>query len=148
MERIVLTWGLIPIDSSSETIYCGDSETSKTKELNFEIVGNSFKGIDNDFDYDISVNELWQSNSNLYLAISTYISEYFGESIAPEQIYAGYSFVNGEPDEHSLSFEIIESEAGVFINNNQKYNGKIYMRYYFEEEGGIYDEQVCVFSHN
>jgi len=52
MERIVLTWGLIPIDSSSETIYCGDSETSKTKELNFEIVGNSFKGIDNDFDYD------------------------------------------------------------------------------------------------
>ncbi|MBL6869927.1 MAG: hypothetical protein ISQ99_07625, partial [Flavobacteriales bacterium] len=51
-------------------------------------------------------------------------------------------------DENSLSFEIIESEAGVFINNNQKYNGKIYMRYYFEEEGEIYDEQVCVTSHN
>lgn len=148
MERIVLTWGLIPIDSSSETIYCGDSETSKTKELNFEIVGNSFKGVDNDFDYYFSVNELWQSNSNLYLAISTYISEYFGESIAPEQIYGGYSFVNDEPDENSLSFETIESEAGVFINNNQKYNGKIYMRYYFEEEGEIYDEQVCVTSHN
>ena len=112
MERIVLTWGLIPIDSSTETIYCGDSETSKTKELNFEIVGNSFKGIDNDFDYDFSVNELWQSNSNLYLAISTYISEHFGESIAPEQIYGGYSFVNDELDENSLNSLLCLNNAG------------------------------------
>ncbi len=82
-----MTLGIIPIDSSSETIYCGDSETSQTNELNFEIVGNSFNGIDNDFNYGFSVNELWLSNSNLYLAISKYISEYFGESIIPELIY-------------------------------------------------------------
>tara|TARA_X000000950_G_scaffold92235_1_gene116114 strand:+ start:3599 stop:4045 length:447 start_codon:yes stop_codon:yes gene_type:complete len=147
MERIVMTWGLIPKDSLSETIYCGDSETSQAKELNFEIVGNSCKGVDNDFNYDFSVNELWLSNSNLYLAISTYISKYFGVSIGPALIYGGYSFVNDEPDKHSSSFEIIDSGASVFINNNQKYNGKIYMRYYFEEAGEIYDEKVCIYSY-
>ena len=147
MERIVMTWGLIPKDSLSETIYCGDSETSQTKELNFEIVGNSCKGVDNDFNYDFSVNELWLSNSNLYLAISSYISKYFGVSVAPSLIYGGYSFVSDEPNEYSSSFEIIDSEAGVFINDHQKYNGKIYMRYYFEEAGEIYDEQVCISSY-
>jgi hypothetical protein len=43
MERIVLTWGLIPNDNSSQMIYCGDAETSETLELNFKIIGDAFK---------------------------------------------------------------------------------------------------------
>ena len=79
MERIVLTWGLIPNDNSSEMIYCGDEETSETTELNFEI---------------------------------------------------------------------IDSEAGVFMNDNKQHNGKVYLRYYFEEDEEIYDEKVCVATIN
>ena len=147
MERIVISWGIIPKDSLSENIYCGDAETSQTIELNFEIIGNSCKGVDNDFDYEFSGNELWVSNSNLYLAMSSYISEYFSKLIPPELIYGGYVFVNDEPDEHSSSFKTIESDAGVFFNYNQQYNGNIYLRYYFEDAGEIYDEQVCVSSY-
>ena len=47
-------------------------------------------------------------------------------------------------DDYSSSFEIIDSTAGVFINDNQEHNGKIFLRHYFEEEGEIYDEKVCV----
>ena len=41
MERIVMTWGFIPEENVSETIYCGDGETSGTIELNFEIIGDT-----------------------------------------------------------------------------------------------------------
>jgi len=74
MERIVLTWGLIPNDNSSEMIYCGDAETSETTELNFEIIGDSFKGIDTDFNENFSGNELWNPSSKLYVAISACLS--------------------------------------------------------------------------
>jgi len=148
MERIVLTWGLIPNDNSSEMIYCGDAETSETTELNFEIIGDAFKGIDTDFDENFSGKELWNPSSKLYVAISACLSKYFGNSISPELVYGGWVLVKDEPDEHSLSFEIIDSEAGVFMNDNKQHNGKVYLRYYFEEDEEIYDEKVCVATIN
>lgn len=51
-------------------------------------------------------------------------------------------------DEHSSSFKIIDSEAGVFMNDNKQHNGKVYLRYYFEEDEEIYDEKVCVVTIN
>ena len=144
MDRIVITWGLIPNENLSETIYCGDAENSETMELSFEIIGDDCKGIDNDFNFDVSGNQLWKSNSKIYVAISKYLSKHFGSKISPEYVYGGYVFVNDEPDEHSSSFTIIKSEAGVFSNHNQIHNGKIYLRYYFEEQGEMYDEKVCL----
>ena len=44
-----MTWGFIPERNTSDTIYCGDAETSGTTELNFEIIEDSCNGIDNDF---------------------------------------------------------------------------------------------------
>ena len=38
MERIVLTIGYVPEDNSLDIIYCGDSDSSGTMELNFEVV--------------------------------------------------------------------------------------------------------------
>ena len=67
MDRIVITWGLIPNENLSETIYCGDAENSETIELSFEIIGDDCKGIDNDFNFDVSGNQLWESNSNYML---------------------------------------------------------------------------------
>ena len=32
------------------------------------------------------------------------------------------------------------------MNENQEYNGKVFLRYYFEDEGEIYDEKACVGS--
>ena len=148
MQRIVLTWGLIPNDNLSKMIYCGDQSTSQTEELNFEIIGDSCKGIDNDFDKHFSTNELWNPGSKIYDAISAFLSNFFGISISPELVYGGYVLLNDEADDHSSSFEIIDSEAGVFINDNKQHNGKVYLRYYFEESEEIYDEKVCVVTIN
>jgi|TARA_B100000959_G_scaffold281367_1_gene345268 hypothetical protein len=144
MERRVMTWGFIPEDNKIETIYCGDAETSETKELNFEIIEDSCNGIDNDFKFKFDFRELWDSESSFYETISSYISTYLDMSISPSQIYGAYVLVNDEPDNFSSSFEIIDSEAGVFMNSNQEHNGKIFLRYYFEEDEEIYEEIVCV----
>jgi hypothetical protein len=146
MERIVMTWGFIPEGNTSDTIYCGDAETSGTAELNFEIIEDSCKGIDNDFNVKLENSELWDSESSFYAVLATYISGYMARTVVPSQIYGGYVLVNDEPDEYSSSFKIIDSEAGVFMNNMQEHNGKIFLRYYFEEDEEIYEELVCVSS--
>ena len=81
MDRIVITWGLIPNENLSETIYCGDAENSETMELSFEIIGDDCKGIDNDFNFDVSGNQLWKSNSKIYVAISKYLSKWLSTSL-------------------------------------------------------------------
>ncbi len=144
MERIVMTWGFIPIQASEETIYCGDSETSGTIELNFEIIDNTCKGIDNDFKVNLDNNELWDMESSFYKTISGFISNAFKLHILAGQIYGGYVLVNDEPDDFSSIFKIIESEGGVFSNENSQYNGNLYLRHYLEEENEVYDEKVCI----
>ena len=69
-----MTWGFIPVENISETIYCGDAETSGTIELNFEVIGHVCKGIDNDFNVEFESNELWDPNSEIYNSISLFIS--------------------------------------------------------------------------
>ncbi len=144
MERIVMTWGFIPIQASEETIYCGDSETSGTLELNFEIIDNICKGIDNDFKENLDNNELWDMKSSFYKTISDFISDAFKLHILASQIYGGYVLVNDEPDDFSSIFKIIESEGGVFSNENSQYNGNLYLRHYLEEGNEVYDEKVCI----
>ena len=144
MERIVMTWGFISAECMSETIYCGDAETSGTIELNFEVIGDTCKGIDNDFNVEFENSELWDPGSELYYAISVYLSAAFDKTVMPSLIYGAYALVNDEPDDDSSSFEIIDSTAGVFINEGQILNGKVFLRYYFEEDDEIYDEKVCV----
>jgi hypothetical protein len=34
------------------------------------------------------------------------------------------------------------------MNDNKQHNGKVYLRYYFEEDEEIYDEKVCVVTIN
>lgn len=139
-----MTWGFIPSECVSETIFCGDEETSGTIELNFEIIGDTCKGIDNDFNVELESNELWDPGSELYYAISVYLSAAFDKTVMPSLIYGAYALVNDEPDDYSSSFEIIDSTAGVFINEGQILNGKVFLRHYFEEDDEIYDEKVCV----
>ena len=139
-----MTWGFIPEGNTSETIYCGDAETCGTIELNFEFIGHVCKGIDNDLNVEFESNELWDPNSDIYNSISLYISSKFDMTIIPALIYGGYVLVNDEPDDYSSIFEIINSTAGVFKNNNKEHNGKVFLRYYFEEDEEIYDEKVCL----
>lgn len=148
MERIVLTIGYVPEDNSLDIIYCGDSDSSGTMELNFEVVENTCLGIDNDVNISIENSDLWDHNSFFYKSISTYVSNYLNLVISSSQVYGSYALLNDEPDNHSLNIEIIDSEAGTFSNENKEHNGKIYLRHYFEEDGEIYDESVCIFSVN
>ena len=50
MKKII-SIGSIPEDSKTEIIYCGDSETSKTVELNFKIENQNIHGLDNEFSF-------------------------------------------------------------------------------------------------
>ena len=74
MERIVLTIGYVPQENNLNIIYCGDSDSSGTMELNFEIVENICSGIDNNFNVKIENSDLWDHNSSFYNSISTYLS--------------------------------------------------------------------------
>ena len=75
--------------------------------------------------------------------MAKYLSIHLEISIAPSIIYGGYLLANDEPDHYS-TFEIIDSEACVFKNIIQQHNGKVFLRYYFEEENEMFDEVVCV----
>ncbi|MEO2144007.1 MAG: hypothetical protein ABGW83_07835 [Flavobacteriaceae bacterium] len=143
MERIVMTWGYIPSGNKSNQIYCGDSESSSTIEQNFEIIENTLSGIDNDLNIEFDFKDLWDPDSNLYSTLSKHLEIAFSVSLKPNEIYDAYCLVNDEPNE-GVNFSEIESSAGIFLNTNKKYNNKIFLRYYFEEEGEIYDEKVCV----
>ena len=87
--------------------------------------------------------DLWDPDSNLYSTLSKHLEIAFSVSLKPNEIYDAYCLVNDEPNE-GVNFSEIESSAGIFLNTNKKYNNKIFLRYYFEEEGEIYDEKVCV----
>ncbi len=93
---------------------------------------------------EVESNELWDSSSELYNSISLFISSKFDVTITPGLIYGGYILVNDEPDDYSSIFEIIDSTSGVFKNDNKEHNGKVFLRYYFEEDEEIYDEKVCL----
>ena len=59
MKKII-SIGSIPEDSKTEIIYCGDSETSKTVELNFKIENQNIHGLDNEFSFSLKPNEAHQ----------------------------------------------------------------------------------------
>jgi len=141
MKKII-SIGSIPEDSKTEIIYCGDSVTSKTVELNFKIENQNIHGLDNEFSFSF-VGEFLTPNSNHLKELSKYISN-FGLNISSNHIYNGFYLLNEKKDTFSQKFKIIESSGGVFENINQNYNGMIYFRKYLEQDGEIIDENICV----
>ncbi|MDC1391760.1 hypothetical protein N8334_00255 [Flavobacteriaceae bacterium] len=138
----IISIGLIPLDSETEIIYCGDSETSKTTELNFKIENQNILGLDNGFSFSF-VGDFLTPNSNQLKELSKYVSN-FELNISFNSIYNGFSLLDDLQDTFSQKFKIIESKGGVFENMNLKYNGKFYFRKYFEHNGDIINENVCI----
>lgn len=138
----IISIGLIPLDSISEVIYCGDSETSQTIELNFKIENQNILGLDNDYSSSF-VGDFLTPNSNHLKELSIFVSN-FGLNISSNQIYNGFHLLDNEKENFSQKFKIIESEGGVFENVNLMYNGKFYFRKYLEVDGEISEENVCV----
>ena len=77
----IISIGLIPINSDTEIIYCGDSETSNTIELNFKIENQKILGLDNNFSFSF-IDDFLTTNSNHLKELSKYISS-FGIKISP-----------------------------------------------------------------
>ena len=147
MERYVLTFGRIPKNNKADLIYCGDAESSETIELNFELLESDFKGLDNNFNHPCNNSLLWDPESELFKALSKFMST-FNIIVDSQLISNAYCVVNDEPDELSNSFEIIDSNAGIFSNKNQQHNGKLFVRQYFEEDGEIYNEKIFLSLNN
>ena len=134
--------GSIPVDSKSQVIYCGDSETSHTIELNFKIVNQKIVGLDNDFSFSFQ-GDFIAPNSDHLKELSNYISSY-GLKISPNQIYNGLILLRDEKDFFSQKFRLVESVGGTFKNKDFVYNGKIYLRMYLEKDNEILRESICV----
>lgn len=134
--------GSIPVDSKSQVIYCGDSETSHTIELNFKIVNQKIVGLDNDFSFSFQ-GDFITPNSDHLKELSNYISSY-GLKISPNQIYNGLILLRDEKDFFSQKFRLVESVGGTFKNKDFVYNGKIYLRMYLEKDNKILKETICV----
>lgn len=140
----IISIGLIPINSETEIIYCGDSETSNTIELNFKIENQKILGLDNNFSFSF-IDDFLTPNSNHLKELSKYISS-FGIKISYNSIYNGFSLLDNLNDTFSQKFKILESTGGVFENSNLMYNGKIYLRKYIDKEGEIINENICIKS--
>jgi len=138
----IISIGLIPLDSQSEVIYCGDSETSQTVELNFKLENQKILGLDNNYSSSIE-GDFLTPNSNHLKELSIFISN-FGLDISSNQIYNGFYLLDDEKENFSQKFKIIESEGGVFENVNLMYNGMFYFRKYLEVDGEIREENICV----
>jgi len=134
--------GSIPVDSKSQVIYCGDSETSHTIEINFKIVNQKIVGLDNDFSFSFQ-GDFITPNSDHLKELSNYISSY-GLKISPNQIYNGLILLRDEKDFFSQKFRLVESVGGTFNNKDFVYNGKIYLRMYLEKDNEILRESICV----
>jgi len=134
--------GSIPVYSKSQVIYCGDSETSHTIELNFKIVNQKIVGLDNDFSFSFQ-GDFITPNSDHLKELSNYISSY-GLKISPNQIYNGLILLRDEKDFFSQKFRLVESVGGTFKNKDFVYNGKIYLRMYLEKDNEILRESICV----
>ena len=99
-------------------------------------------GIDNDFKLEIQGHDLWNHESILYRKLSKTISDYFGFDFSEQFLFGGYSLLLDEPTEFSGKYEFVESEEGIVNNFNCSLNGKVFIRFYFEEDGDIFDEKV------
>jgi hypothetical protein len=141
MKKII-SIGLIPLNSETETIYCGDSETSNTIELNFKIENQKILGLDNNFSFSF-IGDFLTPNSNHLKELSKFILS-FGLKISSNSIYNGFSLLDNLNDTFSQKFKILESTAGVFENTNLIYNGKFFFRKFIDREGEIINENVCV----
>jgi hypothetical protein len=144
MERIVLTFGYVPLGNVNSEIFCGDSDSSGTLEMNFELLEGDFLGIDNDLEIKMQGADIWNPESKLYDELSETISTYFGFKVSQQFLFGAYSLLLEEPVEESEAFKFIESEAGIIDNLENFMVGKIYIRYYFEEDEEIFDEKVII----
>jgi len=144
MERLVITYGYIPLNNDQTEIYCGDSDTSGTQELNFEIIEDDFLGIDNDLKIKFNGSDIWDAESELYKILSKTISNYFKFDVTPNTLFGTYGLIQDEPNEFSENFEFIDSEGGIINNFENELNGKIYVRSYIEEDEEIFDEKVIL----
>lgn len=138
----IISIGSIPVDSKSQVIYCGDSETSITIELNFKIENQNIVGLDNDFSFSFQ-GDFITPNSDHLKELSKYISIY-GLKISPNQIYNGLILLRDEKDLFSQKFKLVESVGGTFKNKDFVYNGNLYLRMYLEKDGEILKETICV----
>lgn len=138
----IISIGSIPVDSKSQVIYCGDSETSKTIELNFKIEYQNIVGLDNDFSFSFQ-GDFITPNSDHLKELSKYISSY-GLKISPNHIYNGLILLRDEKDFFSQKFRLVESVGGTFENKDFVYNGNLYLRMYLEKDGEILKETICV----
>ena len=138
----IISIGSIPVDSKSQVIYCGDSETSITIELNFKIENQNIVGLDNDFSFSFQ-GDFITPNSDHLKELSNYISSY-GLKISPNQIYNGLILLRDEKDLFSQKFKLVESVGGTFKNKDFVYNGNLYLRMYLEKDGEILKETICV----
>ena len=138
----IISIGYIPKDSTTDLIFCGDSENSNTMELNFRIENQLISGIDNDLTISFT-GDFLSPNSYHLNELSKYISN-FGLNISTNQIYNGFLLLDNQEDFFYQKFKVIDSSGGVFENKNQMYNGRCYFRKYHEINDEITKEKICI----
>ena len=144
MTKEYLTFGYIHHNCNLETIYCGDHSMEGVSELNFEICEGRMQGIYNEFNCEVGNADLYDAQSGASDALSNFLSVHFGFTISSIDIAGAYGLANDEPTEDSDIFNLLECQGGEFHNPDGKYNNKYYMRHYWDEDGEIYGECVCI----
>ena len=137
-----ITIGMIPKNSKSFIICCGDYASDDTIDFSFCIKNNKIIGIDNEFSCDIA-EEIFKPNSSVLEKLSNYIKP-LGIKLSANSIYNGVNLLIRKKDSFSKKWSIIDSEGGEIQNKEFQFNGMIYMRRVVEKSEEIIDESICI----
>ncbi len=137
-----ITIGMIPKNSKSFIICCGDYASDDTIDFSFCIKKNKIIGIDNEFSCDIA-EEIFKPNSSALEKLSNYIKP-LGIKLSANSIYNGVNLLIRKKDSFSKKWSIIDSEGGEIQNKEFQFNGMIYMRRVVEKSEEIINESICI----
>ena len=148
-ERMVLTVGWIPSDATTPTILVGDPEQSKTTEADFEILGNEIIGIGSEFRLNVSGQDWFDASGSIFTALSQATSHTVRmPGPRPNLLGNAWALFQWELEHEVPELKVVgdENSGGEFANPNGAYNGCFYVRYYAEEEGEVFGEQIVVMT--
>lgn len=137
-----ITIGKVIENCKSLIIYSGDYSSSDTIEFNFSITPKEILGLDNSFSCNVE-SEIFKPNSKVLSKISDYLRPR-GLDLPTNSIYNGFNLLIHKRDSFSTKFSIVDSERGVFQNQEFQYNGLYYLRRCVEINDEIIEENICV----
>jgi hypothetical protein len=149
-DRYIFTIGFIPKGRNIERIICGDPESCGTVEVNLVIENNTISCLElpNMQIPDCSDEELAKKNSAINAAIAEKFLQVFKadkEKIV-SVLEAAFTHFLGDGSSGKIRKVADQDDCGEFANKAAKYDNLYYVRYQYESDDEVVNEEVIVIN--